>query len=126
MIDGKKSQKKLLGQSGRHKVPIVSDIKKFQNIIENVEKYDIVLLPYENEVSVTLKEAISLFKENNKDKKTYNIAYVIGPEGGYSPYEIDALTHLKNTSVVTLGKRILRTETAAIAVASMLLYEFEL
>jgi 16S rRNA (uracil1498-N3)-methyltransferase len=68
---------------------------------------------------VTLKEAI-------QDKNFNNIAIIIGPEGGFSETEIDLLTKHPNVKVVSLGNRILRTETAAIATLAMISYEIEL
>ena len=59
-----------------------------------------------------------------KNRNIKNIAVVIGPEGGFSDKDL-ALLNTDNVHSVTLGPRILRTETAGIAVLSMLLYEFE-
>lgn len=111
-------------QSGRQKVPNVYKAINFKNIIENISKYDIVLLPYENEKSVTLKKAISEIKSNNIDVKS--IAIIIGPEGGFSEEEVNTLSSYKNVYTVSLGPRILRTETAGVATIAMLMYEFEL
>jgi len=119
-----KIAKEACSQSGRQKLSIVSRPVNFKNIIENIEKYDIVLLPYENEKVVSLKEALKTF--SNKESKSLNIAVIIGPEGGFSDSEISSICNISNVKVVTLGKRILRTETAGPAVAAMLLYEFEL
>ncbi len=54
------------------------------------------------------------------------IAVVIGPEGGFADEEADALKALDNCHCVSLGKRILRTETAGMAALAMILYEIEL
>lgn len=50
---------------------------------------------------------------------------MIGPEGGIAKKEIDFLRTLSNVKVVTLGKRILRTETAPIVLTSSIMYEFD-
>ena len=111
-------------QSGRQKVPEVHRVINFKNIIENISKYDIVLLPYENEKSVTIKGALEKArKDNNKIK---NVAIIIGPEGGFSEDEISTLSKFQEVYTVTLGPRILRTETAGLVTLSMLNYEFEL
>ena len=110
-------------QSGRQKIPDVFDVKNFKFIIENIEKYDIVLLPYENEEEVSIKESLHNIKNGNNIK---NIAIIIGPEGGFSNDEVRALSECSNVQIVSLGKRILRTETAGIVTIAMLLYEFEL
>ncbi len=105
-------------QSGRQFVPKVSNVDILKNIIEKFSKYDIVVLPYEKENRQNLKQLL----EKNRNVK--NIAVVIGPEGGFSDNDL-ALLNMSNVHSVTLGSRILRTETAGIAVLSMLLYEFE-
>lgn len=111
-------------QSGRQKIPTVQEMINFKNIIENISKYDIVLLPYENEKSTSIKNAVLQARVTNSDIK--NIAVIIGPEGGFSEEEVKLLSELEKVCVVTLGPRILRTETAGIATLAMLLYEFEL
>ena len=110
-------------QSGRQKVPEVHRVINFKNIIENISKYDIVLLPYENEKSVTIKDVLINLKKCNTNIS--NIAVIIGPEGGFSENEINTLSEIENVHIVTLGPRILRTETAGLATLSMLVYEFE-
>lgn len=105
-------------QSGRQFVPKVSNVDILKNIIEKFSKYDIVVLPYEKENKQNLKQLLA------KNKNVKNVAIVIGPEGGFSDNDL-ALLNISNVHSVTLGSRILRTETAGIAVLSMLLYEFE-
>lgn len=105
-------------QSGRQVVPTVLNVDILQNTIEKFSKYDIVILPYEKESGLNIKQVLK------KCAKSTNIAVVIGPEGGFSEKDL-ALLDLPNVRLVTLGKRILRTETAGLAVLSMLSYEFE-
>lgn len=124
MKDGKKSLKKRLGQCGRAKIPAILRPNNFKNIIENIGKYDIVLLLYENEHSVTIKKVLEDYKDKVEDP--LNIAIVIGPEGGLSEAEVETLSEFDNVKVVTLGNRILRTETAGMTAIAMLSYEFEL
>lgn len=57
-------------------------------------------------------------------KKNINIAVVIGPEGGFAESEIENLTNI-GCKIITLGKRILRTETVALVMTSIILYELE-
>lgn len=128
-IDGKldrwqKIAKEAAMQSGRQKIPIVSRVINFENIIENIEKYDIVLLLYEREDKFTIKDAISKAKDSLESIK--NIAIIIGPEGGLSEEEVSKLSSYNNLYVCTLGGRILRTELAPIMALSNLVYEFEL
>ena len=104
-------------QSGRDIIPKINNVTNIKNICNMLEDYDIVLVPYENEKTVTLKEVLKeLPKENLK------IAIVIGPEGGFEEKEILNLEQ-KNCKIVTLGNRILRTETVAMAMTSVILYE---
>lgn len=106
-------------QSGRQKVPVVQNPIKLKNSIENISKYDIVILPYECEKEVTLKKILK-----SLDKGLKNIAIVIGPEGGFSEEDLKVLD-LPNVKKVTLGPRILRTETAGLATISATIYELE-
>jgi len=109
-------------QSGRQKIPTVQEMINFKNIIENISKYDIVLLLYENEKSVTIKKAFA----NRRKEAMQKIAIIIGPEGGFSKEEVDMLAKFDNVQVVTVGPRILRTETAGLAALAMIVYELEL
>lgn len=106
-------------QSGRQKIPKVKNINNLKNLIEIISKYDILLLPYECEKENTLKSVL-----RNLDKNVKNIAIFIGPEGGFSENDLKLLD-LPNTKRVTLGPRILRTETAGLATLSMVLYELQ-
>ena len=106
-------------QSGRQKIPVVENPIKLKNMIENISKYDIVILPYECEKLVTIKSVL-----RHIDKNCKNIAIIIGPEGGFSEEEIKLLD-LENVRRVTLGPRILRTETAGLATLTMVLYELQ-
>lgn len=108
-------------QSGRQLVPIVENITKLENIVENLSKYDIVIVPYECEKESTLKNVLE--KTGNELK---SIAVVIGPEGGFSEEDIRILEKIPSMRKVSLGKRILRTETAGIATVAMILYQYDL
>lgn len=108
-------------QSGRQVIPSVENVTFLENIIENLSKYDIVIVPYECEKESTLK-----VKLRNLNKEVQSIAVVIGPEGGFSEKDIATLEKCPKVEKVSLGKRILRTETAGIATLAMILYEYEL
>lgn len=107
-------------QSKRDAILKVNDIINFQNIFEKVKDYDIVLVAYENENEKTLK---SILKDLN-NKENVKVAVLIGPEGGISEEEISLCIEESFISV-TLGKRILRTETAPLVISSNILYELE-
>lgn len=108
-------------QSGRQLIPTVENVVNLEKIVENLSKYDIVIVPFECEKDSTLKNILK-----NVKNKIENIAVVIGPEGGFSESDIDILKKAPNVVKVSLGKRILRTETAGLATVAMLLYEYEL
>lgn len=108
-------------QSGRQKVPVVTEIVNLKNVIENVSKYDIVILPYEMEKESYIKNVLRNINKN----KCKQIAIVIGPEGGFSESEVGMIENSSNCNVarVTLGPRIYRTETAAMVTLSLVIYE---
>lgn len=108
-------------QSKRDKIPQVHSCVSFKNIYEKLEKYDIVIVAYEEETNVSIKQVLKSVSKEEQNK----IAVLIGPEGGISKEEIELLKTIPNTRVVTLGKRILRTETAPIVLASVIMYEFD-
>ena len=108
-------------QSGRQLIPIVENVVNLEKIVENLSKYDIVIVPFECEKDSTLKNILK-----NVKNKIENIAVVIGPEGGFSEKDIEILEKAPNVEKVSLGKRILRIETAGLATLAMLLYEYEL
>ena len=108
-------------QSGRDKIPVVKNIKNVKNICKLFEKYDIVLIAYENENKNSLKNALKNL--NSKDKEV-KIAVVIGPEGGIDEEEIEIFKN-SGAKIITLGKRILRTETVALVMTAIINYEVE-
>ena len=107
-------------QSKRDIILKVNSVINFQNIFENLKDYDILLVAYEEEKERTLKRVLTDFK----DMKDIKVAVIIGPEGGIDELEIN-LCKEKNFIPVTLGKRILRTETAPLVISSNILYELE-
>lgn len=109
-------------QSGRDKILKVNDIINFKNVFEKLKEYDIVLIAYENEKNNTLK---SVLKNANKEKEFLSIAVLIGPEGGIDNSEIELIKENGEFDIITLGKRILKTETAPLVVSSNILYEME-
>ena len=107
-------------QSGRDVIPQINFTIKVKDICEYIKKFDIIIVPYEKEQEYSFKESLEFFK-NLKSQKT-SIGIVIGPEGGFEPDEINLLKNA-GAKIVTLGKRILRTETVALAMASVIMYE---
>ena len=102
-------------QSKRDIIPKVRDILSFKDMIELLKDEDHIIVPYENEENLSIGESI-------RDLKQGKINIVIGPEGGFETEEIDALKSI-GARIVTLGPRILRTETAGLVTATIVLYE---
>lgn len=108
-------------QSKRDKIPTIHSCISLKNIYEIIKNYDIVIVAYEEEKQSNIKQALKAAKEN----KSKEIAIIIGPEGGITKEEINFLNTLPNAKTVTLGKRILRTETAPLVLVSCIMYEFD-
>ena len=109
-------------QCRRNTVCSINHLIDIKNICKMIDNFDMLLVPYENEENNSFKENLLKIK-NKKNDKTPKVGIVIGPEGGFSPEEIDILKQ-NGASIITLGKRILRTETVAIAMTSVIAYEF--
>lgn len=105
-------------QARRGIVPQVGGIVPLNKL--DFRSHDLLLVAYEEERVRTLKAALREAKENSFK----NVGLIVGPEGGLTPEEVEfALSH--GGESITLGKRILRTETAGMALMAMLLYELE-
>lgn len=103
-------------QSGRVIVPDVYMPVAFKEAVERIAEYDLCLILYEKEKSTGLKDVLTGLED------VRNIAIFIGPEGGFSEEEI-MLAMEYGARPVTLGPRILRTETAGIVACSIIMYE---
>lgn len=110
-------------QCGRNIIPKIENIIKIKQFEELSKNYDSLIVAYENEKEYTLKQEIQKIKQSNK--KELKIAVVIGPEGGLAEEEIETLKNY-GAKIVTLGKRILRTETVTLNILSILMYELEM
>lgn len=107
-------------QSKRGVIPTVHDVMTFKEALKYAGELDIVAIPYElAENMAKTKEWI----EKAIDKKSIGI--FIGPEGGFAEEEIE-LAMANNAEPISLGKRILRTETAGMTVLSILMYHLEI
>ena len=102
-------------QSGRGIVPIVERPVKFAEALKMAELLENAVIPYENEEKTGLKEFIKVAKKGS-------VGIFIGPEGGFDNSEIEMAVK-SGITPVTLGKRILRTETAGLVTAAIILYE---
>lgn len=106
-------------QSKRNVIPQVGDLLTFKQAVQKIKDYDLFLLPYENHEGMkSTVDALSQVKKGGK------IAVFIGPEGGFSEQEVLDATTL-GAKVISLGKRILRAETASITALSMIMLYVE-
>ena len=108
-------------QCGRDTIPQVNEVLNINDICNNIDKYDVIIVAYEKEQSNTIKRELKRIKQEGLEK----IGIVIGPEGGFEEKEVEKLEQ-SGAKIITLGKRILRTETVALNVLSNIIYELEI
>ena len=108
-------------QSKRGIIPEIQDKIKIKDIKNKIKEYDSFIVAYEEENTNTLKNVLT---ELNKSKKN-KIGVLVGPEGGISKEEIEDLKK-NGVQIITLGKRILRCETAPITICSNIIYELDM
>ena len=109
-------------QCGRDIIPKINNVINISNICSLIENYDILIVAYEIEKENTLKQQLTEIKQQLIDNSIGKI--VIGPEGGLEEKDVELLKQ-NGAKVITLGKRILRTETVALNVLSIIMYELE-
>lgn len=102
-------------QSKRDYIPKIKGIISFNEMIDILKEEKNIIVPYENEENLSIKDGLKAV-EGNK------INLIIGPEGGFENNEIKSLENI-GASIVTLGHRILRTETAGLVSSTIILYE---
>lgn len=128
-LDDKKAKKKTerynmiaesaAKQSGRGMIPEVTMPVSFAEAVSMAEKLDMNIIPYEEAEGVEYSRNII---KSIKGKKSLGI--FIGPEGGFAREEVEKALDA-GASAITLGHRILRTETAGMAVISIIMFELE-
>lgn len=107
-------------QSKRTNIPTVSPVLSFNQAMELAKDFDLFIMPYESKNGmIDTKLTLEKVKPNMK------VGVFIGPEGGFSDEEVKKATEI-GANVVSLGKRILRTETASITALSMLMLYAEI
>ena len=120
-LDAKKEEKKVTRwrtiaesaakQSGRGVLPEVTAVKSFSEALSMANEMDYVMIPYE--LCEGMKESVLSFTEASQIKRGGRIGIFIGPEGGFERGEVDAAV-AQGIKPISLGKRILRTETAGV------------
>lgn len=103
-------------QSKRMIIPEVKDIMTFPDAIRYASEEDVKIIPYEK--AEGMRETRRVFSGIRPGQ---SVAVMIGPEGGFEESEVKAAGDA-GFSPVTLGRRILRTETAGMTVLSILMY----
>jgi len=104
-------------QSGRGKIPEIGGVLTFSQAVAEAKALDGAFIPYEKETEHGLRQFVSKFSGKS-------IGIFIGPEGGFGTDEIEKAMGA-GILPATLGKRILRTETAGMVTVALLLYELE-
>lgn len=128
-LDDKKASKKVerwnsiseggAKQSGRNVVPEVKPVMSYKEAIQYAESLDVVLIPYE--LAEGMEETRQIIEAIHPGQ---SVGIFIGPEGGFETQEVEyAMEH--GVKAITLGKRILRTETAGLTTLSILMYHLE-
>ena len=131
-LDEKKADKKIerwqniaesaAKQSKRTIIPKISYPVKYKQALEMAKELDITLVPYENERGMdATREIIDGIAEN----PAQSIGIIVGPEGGFAPEEIAMVDENSAMHRISLGRRILRTETAGMAALAMLVYRLD-
>lgn len=106
-------------QSKRMIIPKVTNVASFSKALEMAGELDIVLIPYEE--AVDMKNTKKILADVSRES---SIGVFIGPEGGFAKEEVE-LAKEQGAMEITLGKRILRTETAGMTVLSLLMFMME-
>lgn len=128
-LDGKKAAKKVerwkqiaesaAKQSKRMLIPNVHEVLTFKEALKYAESMDVRLIPYE------LAKGMQETKEILADiQPGQSVGIFIGPEGGFEEKEVETAIS-EGAKPITLGKRILRTETAGLAILSVLMFQLE-
>lgn len=107
-------------QSKRTKLPKIHPVTEVERLSEILAENELNLLFYENEEELRLGEIL----QEARQKRLKSIGILIGPEGGLTKEEAKRLGEA-GCRIVSLGRRILRTETAVITAASIVVYEME-
>lgn len=130
-LSGKDAQKKIerwqkisevaAKQCGRDLIPKIENIENIEEVKNQISDFDLFFVAYEQEKNVYLKQVL---QEVDKSKEKIRIAFLIGPEGGLEEKEIEQMKNA-GAKIISLGNRILRTETVALSVTSIIMYELE-
>lgn len=105
-------------QSGRGRIPVIEYMEDFFSLTDAIRRHPISLIAWEGENRTPIKEVLQANRE------VESLMLIVGPEGGLTQQEVDIAVKA-GAKPVTLGKRTLRCETAAIAACAAIMYELE-
>lgn len=113
-------------QCGRARVPELSPIRPLMHTLNDIPSCALALMPWEEAQGLSLRAALKSVAMDSEDegRPLPTVILFIGPEGGLMPEEVQ-LAQQHSVQIVTLGSRILRAETAAIATVANIMYELE-
>lgn len=130
--DGKKEEKRLIRwnkiakeaaeQAHRSMIPSVGAPLRWKQLLSSFAEYELVLICYEKENGQHLRQALAPFARKMEKDQTYRMLVIVGPEGGLTEREVEEAEAAGAVSI-GLGRRILRTETAAMAALTCIMYE---
>ena len=128
-LDAKKAEKKTerwqqiaqsaAKQAGRGYIPEVHSVMTYKEAMEYARKLDVVLIPYE--LAEGMEETKKMIRQIQPGQ---SVGIFIGPEGGFELEEVEEAINA-GAKAITLGKRILRTETAGLTTLSVLMFHLE-
>ena len=128
-LDAKKAQAKIsrwqgiaeaaAKQSKRDVIPVIGELTTLKEALKEAADFEVSMMPYENAEGMAFtKKLLEGIQPGQR------VAIFVGPEGGFDESEVEAALSM-GTKPMTLGRRILRTETAGLAILSMLVYVLE-
>ena len=128
-LDAKKAQAKIsrwqgiaeaaAKQSKRDVIPVIGELMTLKEALKEAANFEVSMMPYENAEGMDFTRRLLEGIQPGQ-----RVAIFVGPEGGFDDSEVEAALSME-TKPVTLGRRILRTETAGLAILSMLVYVLE-
>ncbi|WP_018756754.1 RsmE family RNA methyltransferase [Paenibacillus terrigena] len=117
-----KIAKEAAEQAHRNRVPEVESTSTWKQMLARIASYDLVLFCYEKEEGLQLRDVVQPFIAGMDRNLAAQVLVMVGPEGGFTVQEMEA-AEAAGAKSVGLGRRILRTETAAMVGLTCLLYE---
>ncbi|MFC4103991.1 16S rRNA (uracil(1498)-N(3))-methyltransferase [Paenibacillus xanthanilyticus] len=120
-----KIAKEAAEQAHRSRIPRVEAVRSWRKLIESVGEYELVLFCYEKEGGsggAGIRDAVQAYRNGERAAASPRVLLIVGPEGGFTEREADE-AEAAGAVIVGLGKRILRTETAAMVGLACLMYE---